>query len=224
MSYRLVIFDWDGTLLDSTGQIVTSMRYAAEQLQWRLPEPGEVRSIIGLGLPEAIRTLFPGADDEAVAALRAHYAHHFTDPVNDTSRFFPGAPELLAELHQGGFFLAVATGKARAGLQRVWQTHAVGHYFHASRCVDETHSKPHPAMVRELLAELSVDPGEALMIGDTSFDLDMARSAGVDAVGVRFGAHPPARLAASDPMTLIDELHELRPLLGLPRAEMETSL
>lgn len=224
MSYRLIIFDWDGTLLDSTGHIVHSMRQAALDLDWRVPEVDEVNRIIGLGLPEAIRALFPGSTEDDVQALRTTYARHFMDEKQDTSRFFPGAPELLHHLHQSGFLLGLATGKARPGLERVWRTHRVGHYFHASRCSDESQSKPHPAMVLELLETLSVAPEEAVMVGDTGFDLDMARAAGVDRVGVRYGAHPASVLEQYEPLALVDHLDELMPLLGLEHNETETVL
>jgi len=222
MSYRLIIFDWDGTLLDSTGHIVYSMRRAARDLDWRVPEADEVRRIIGLGLPEAIRSLFPDSTEDDVQALRTNYARHFMDEEQDTSRFFPGVPELLHHLHGSGFLLGLATGKARPGLERVWRSHRVGHYFHASRCSDEAPSKPDPAMVLELLETLSVEPEQALMVGDTGFDLEMARAAGVDRVGVRYGAHPASVLERYDPLALVDHLEQLMPLLGLEHNDTET--
>lgn len=224
MRYRLIIFDWDGTLLNSTDHIVTSMQHAARDLGWRVPEADEVKNIIGLGLPEAIRTLFPGSTEDDIHELRANYARHFMDEAQDTSRFFPGVPELLHRLHQSGFLLGLATGKARPGLERVWRTHRVGHYFHASRCSDESQSKPHPAMVFELLETLSVAPDEALMVGDTGFDLDMARAAGVDRVGVRYGAHPASVLEQYEPLALVDHLDELMPVLGLEHNNTERVL
>lgn len=224
MSYRLIIFDWDGTLLDSTGHIVRSMRQAALDLDWHVPAEDEVKNIIGLGLPEAIRSLFPGSTEDDVHELRANYARHFMDEDQDTSRFFPGVPELLHHLHQSGFLLGLATGKARPGLERVWRTHRVGHYFHASRCSDESQSKPHPAMVLELLETLSVAPEEAVMVGDTGFDLEMARAANVDRVGVRYGAHPASVLEQYEPLALMDHLDELMPLLGLEHNDTETVL
>lgn len=223
MTYRLVIFDWDGTLLDSTGHIVASMQRAAAELDWRIPADREVNQVIGLSLPEAIRTLFPDIDDDRLDVFRQGYAAHFTDESRDTSRFFEGAPELLQGLHQSGYLLGLATGKARPGLERVWRTFRIGHYFHASRCSDESRSKPHPAMVQELLETLSVPAREAVVVGDTRFDLDMARAAGVDAVGVRYGAHPPELLEQARPRALVDSLHDLKPLLGLTTVDTETT-
>lgn len=224
MSYRLIIFDWDGTLLDSTGHIVNSMQQAARDLSWRLPEDREVKDIIGLGLPEAIRTLFPRSTDDDVQVLRSNYARHFMDEKQDTSCFFPGVPDLLHRLHESGFLLGLATGKARPGLERVWGIYQVGHYFHASRCSDECPSKPHPAMVLELLDTLAVAPKEAILVGDTCFDLGMAQAAGVAGVGVRYGAQPPAVLEEYEPLALVDHLDELMPLLGLEHDNTETVL
>ncbi len=224
MNYRLIIFDWDGTLLNSTDQIVNSMQQAARDLSWRLPEEREVKDIIGLGLPEAIRTLFPGSTDDDVQLLRSNYARHFMDEDQATSCFFPGVPDVLHRLHDAGFLLGLATGKSRPGLERIWSTHQVGHYFHASRCSDECHSKPHPAMVLELLDTLSVAPEEAVVVGDTCFDLGMAQAAGVAGVGVRYGAQPPAVLERYEPLVLVDHLDELMPLLGLEHDNTETVL
>jgi phosphoglycolate phosphatase len=224
MSYRLIIFDWDGTLLDSTGHIVNSVQRAARDLNWQLPDNRAVKDIIGLGLPEAIRALFPDSTEDDVRALRSNYARHFMDENQDTSCFFAGVPDLLHRLHESGFLLGLATGKARPGLERVWRKHRVGHFFHASRCSDECPSKPDPGMVLELLETLSVAPGEAVLVGDTRFDLDMAQSAGVAGVGVRYGAHPPAVLEQSQPLALVDDLGELMPLLGLEHDNTETVL
>ena len=190
MAYQLVIFDWDGTVMDSTGRIIACMHQAGADLCLPVLEDDAVREIIGLGLPEALRTLYPGIDDDRLARMRERYAVHFVASEASPSRLYPGARETLAALRGAGLRLAVATGKSRKGLDRVWASSGLGDSFHASRCADETHSKPHPAMVTELLAELGVAPERALVVGDTSFDLQMARDAGVDRVAVSYGAHP----------------------------------
>ena len=174
-----------------------------------------MREIIGLGLPEALRTLYPGIGDRDLERMRERYAVHFVAAEASPSRLYPGARETLAALRAAGLRLAVATGKSRKGLERVWASSGLGDSFDASRCADETHSKPHPAMVTELLTELGVAPERALVVGDTSFDLQMARDAGVDRVAVSYGAHPVDRLMNFHPLAVIDALPQLLPLLGV---------
>ena len=215
MAYQLVIFDWDGTVMDSTGRIIACMHQAGADLCLPVLEDDAVREIIGLGLPEALRTLYPGIGDRDLERMRERYAVHFVAAEASPSRLYPGARETLAALRAAGLRLAVATGKSRKGLDRVWAMSGLGDSFDASRCADETHSKPHPAMVTELLTELGVAPERALVVGDTSFDLQMARDAGVDRVAVSYGAHPVDRLMNFHPLAVIDALPQLLPLLGV---------
>ena len=215
MAYQLVIFDWDGTVMDSTGRIIACMHQAGADLCLPVLEDDAVREIIGLGLPEALRTLYPGIGDRDLERMRERYAVHFVAAEASPSRLYPGARETLAALRGVGLRLAVATGKSRKGLDRVWASSGLGDSFDASRCADETHSKPHPAMVTELLTELGVAPERALVVGDTSFDLQMARDAGVDRVAVSYGAHPVDRLMNFHPLAVIDALPQLLPLLGV---------
>lgn len=222
MKYQLVIFDWDGTVMDSTGRIVSCMHKAAADLQLPRLDDQPVREIIGLALPEAIKTLYPMLDDAAVEAVRERYAVHFVAAEQTPSALYPSADAVLTRLRQIGVKLAVATGKSRKGLQRVWSRIDTGDYFHASRCADESHSKPHPAMVNELLSELDVAPDRAVVVGDTSFDMDMARAAGVDRIAVSYGAHPVARLIPSEPLAVIDHLEQLLPLLGVTSSQAIT--
>jgi phosphoglycolate phosphatase len=215
MAYQLVIFDWDGTVMDSTGRIIACMHQAGADLCLPVLEDDAVREIIGLGLPESLRTLYPGIGDRDLERMRERYAVHFVAAEASPSRLYPGARETLAALRAAGLRLAVATGKSRKGLDRVWASSGLGDSFDASRCADETHSKPHPAMVTELLTELGVAPERALVVGDTSFDLQMARDAGVDRVAVSYGAHPVDRLMNFHPLAVIDALPQLLPLLGV---------
>ena len=215
MAYQLVIFDWDGTVMDSTGRIIACMHQAGADLCLPVLEDDAVREIIGLGLPEALRTLYPGIGDRDLERMRERYAVHFVAAEASPSRLYPGARETLATLRAAGLRLAVATGKSRKGLDRVWASSGLGDSFDASRCADETPSKPHPAMVTELLTELGVAPERALVVGDTSFDLQMARDDGVDRVAVSYGAHPVDRLMNFHPLAVIDALPQLLPLLGV---------
>ncbi|HBL85723.1 MAG TPA: HAD family hydrolase, partial [Alcanivorax sp.] len=197
------------------GRIIACMHQAGADLCLPVLEDDAVREIIGLGLPEALRTLYPGIGDRDLERMRERYAVHFVAAEASPSRLYPGARETLAALRAAGLRLAVATGKSRKGLDRVWASSGLGDSFDASRCADETHSKPHPAMVTELLTELGVAPERALVVGDTSFDLQMARDAGVDRVAVSYGAHPVDRLMNFHPLAVIDALPQLLPLLGV---------
>ncbi|WP_049721604.1 HAD-IA family hydrolase [Gilvimarinus polysaccharolyticus] len=206
----LYIFDWDGTLSDSTNTIVTSMQRAATDLGWQCPERDAVRNIIGLGLPEAIRVLYPEVETQDIERLRARYSEHFLaiDQV-EPAQFYPRVLESLDVLRTQGHQLAVATGKSRRGLDRVLARLGLDGYFHASRCADETASKPDPLMLAELLSQFGVKASEAVMVGDTEYDMDMARRADMPRIGVSYGAHAVERLHPYDPALCMDCFSEI---------------
>lgn len=210
MRYRLLIFDWDGTLMDSLGRIVGCMQQAGRDVGLGTLAEDDVRDIIGLGLPEAIAKLCPGIEARQAETLRDRYAHHFVHGDMPPALFYPGVESLMPELASSAQVgLAVATGKSRRGLNRMFdETNSRG-WFRASRTADETRSKPHPLMLEELLAELGVSVSEAVMIGDTEYDLEMARALGMDRVAVSYGVHDTPRLSASEPSFIADDFHEL---------------
>ena len=206
---RLIVFDWDGTLMDSEAKIVASMRAAGDDLDLEVLDEGTLRNVIGLGLKEAIEMLYPDVDLDTHRAFFDRYRHHFLSEEGESSRFFVGAFELVQELHHRGMLLGVATGKSRRGLNRVLAELGCGDYFHATRCADETFSKPHPQMLVELMDELGVAPEQTLMIGDTEYDLQMAKNAGVHSIGVSYGVHERERLLQHHPLTCVDNVNEL---------------
>lgn len=209
----LLIFDWDGTLIDSTGKIVRCMQAAIADQGLSPLADDTVRNIIGLGLPEALRTLFPEADPQVLQRLRDSYATHFVEADRMPCDLFPEVQETLNALRQRGCLLAVATGKSRRGLDRVLGNLGMASYFDATRCADETRSKPDPQMLYELLDELGKEPHQALMVGDTEYDLAMANAAGMPGVAVRYGAHAPERLARHRPIAELERFGELLELL-----------
>lgn len=202
--YDLIVFDWDGTLMDSEAKIVTCMQAAIADVD--LPDPGRaaVRQIIGLGLQEAMRALFPAADAADCERLAARYREHFLHLDRTESALFPGVTAGLEAFARAGYRLAVATGKARRGLDRVLEETATAHLFCATRCADEAFSKPHPRMLEDILDQTGVEAQRALMVGDTSYDLEMARNAGVAGLAVSYGAHPRERLMACRPLACLD--------------------
>ena len=207
-SNQLIVFDWDGTLMDSEARIVACLRAAIEETGLpHLPDEA-LRNIIGLGLREALVTLYPEGSDQQHDDLVKHYRHHFLESNETPSPLFEGADNLIRDLHAQGHFLAVATGKGRQGLDKVLQETALGEYFHYTRCADETHSKPHPQMLLEIMDWLGMEASATLMIGDTEFDLQMAQNAGVKALGVSYGVHEKARLLACEPLACLDSLAE----------------
>jgi len=210
MQYELIIFDWDGTLMDSVPRIVSCMQAAALEAEWGALTAAEVEDIIGLGLPEAIAQLCPGILPTQAERLRERYAHHFVQADTTPMAFFSGVEAHIARLrgHEQQR-LAVATGKSRRGLDRIFAETGSGAWFHASRTADETRSKPHPQMLSELLAELAVPVERALMVGDTEYDLEMARAMGMDRVGVSYGVHTSERLAMSEPKWIAHSVDEL---------------
>lgn len=211
--YKLIIFDWDGTLMDSVGRIVSSLQGAARAASLEEPTYDVAKQVIGLSLPKAMQTLFPETTLEQQTFLSGQYKHYYSEVETTPTPLFTHANELLSRLKEQQKLLAVATGKGRAGLEMVWQQSDTGHYFHASRCADESLSKPHPDMLNSLLAELAVAPDQALMVGDTSFDLEMAQQAGVDSVGVTHGVHCHKVLGQYQPRAMVNSLSELAQLL-----------
>lgn len=212
--YKLLIFDWDGTLADSIGRIVEAMHVASQRSGFALCDDLAVKGIIGLGLPEAIRTLYPEISDTELVAFRQHYADHYIALEAEPSPLFEGVVESLAAFRDEGYHLAVATGKARRGLDRVLKSHGWQDYFDITRAADETASKPHPLMLEQILAHCAVRPEQALMIGDSSFDLQMARNAGMPSVAVSYGAQSIDALRAYEPRLAIDHFSQLRAWLS----------
>lgn len=198
--YKLLIFDWDGTVIDSAARIVSSMQSAARELAHPELSDDAVRNIIGLGLPEAIEALIPGIDDQANAELAKRYSHYYISGDNTPTELFDGVEETLLKLREQGYRLAVATGKSRRGLERVLSDTGLGYLFEISRCADETTSKPDPHMLYEILEQTGVPAEHALMIGDTEFDLEMGVRASMNTVAVSYGAHHIDRLRKYDPV------------------------
>jgi|TARA_B110000908_G_scaffold17716_1_gene19902 phosphoglycolate phosphatase len=205
----LFIFDWDGTLIDSTEKIVGCMQAAASALDLPARDHGEVKSIIGLGLPEAIATLFPGIRSPLAGSLIELYSAYFVEADQVPCEFYPHVVATLKSLREEGHQLAVATGKSRRGLQRVLKKLHMIDFFDASRCADETVSKPHPMMLEQLLEELGFQSSSAVMVGDTEFDLEMAARIGMRRIGVSYGAHDVERLRRHSPELIIDDLNQL---------------
>lgn len=208
MNYPLIVFDWDGTILDSAGAIVRSIQAACADLDLPVPDDSRARHVIGLGLADAMRHAVPDLPPERYQAMVDRYRHHYLSGDHNLT-LFAGIPELLARLHAAGYMLAVATGKSRIGLERALDHGGLRPYFHASRCADECHSKPHPQMLEELLAEFGMAAEQAVMIGDTSHDLLMAANAGVGGVGVTYGAHPADFLRQHAHLVCVDTVVEL---------------
>ena len=207
--YDLIVFDWDGTVMDSTAVIANSIQAACRDLDLSVPSDETARHVIGMALLPALRHAVPDAPENMYEPLVARYRHHFLSQ-DDTILLFAEARETIIELHEAGYWLAVATGKNRNGLDRALQSSGLTDYFHATRTADQTFSKPHPAMLYEIMEELGRVPERVLMVGDTTHDLQMAINAGVDAVGVTHGAHPVEQLRALNPLALLDDFVGLR--------------
>jgi phosphoglycolate phosphatase len=207
LKYPLIVFDWDGTIIDSAATIVECIRQAALDIGLQAPERSRASHVIGLGLHDALRLAVPELAPQRYLEFVGLYRKHFL-AREDSMQLFAGMRELLGDL-AGRHRLAIATGKSRKGLDRALHANRLAPLFAVSRCADETTPKPHPAMLLEILEELSLTPGEALMIGDTSHDLEMARGAGVAALAVTYGAHPEPALAACGPLGCLPSVPEL---------------
>ncbi|ENX23681.1 MULTISPECIES: HAD-IA family hydrolase [Acinetobacter] len=203
---ELIIFDWDGTLFDSVGQIVASLQYAAQQFEQPLTDEA-AKSIIGLGLPEVMQILFPQVPHLHQELLQCYADHYVANSKGDV--WFNGVAELLMDLKQQGLKLAVATGKSRKGLDRVLaqtNSHAL---FDITRAASETKSKPDPLMLQEILAEMDVAVERAIMVGDTSYDLEMAQNLSMPRIGVSYGVHSIETLQQYQPLTIAHNVQDL---------------
>ncbi|WP_151446242.1 HAD-IA family hydrolase [Lacisediminimonas profundi] len=208
--FDLIVFDWDGTLIDSTGTIVRCIQAAARDLGLPVPDQRSASYVIGLGLQEAMAAALPGLDPGHYPRMVERYRHHYLAKDHELT-LFEGVPEMLADLSARGYFLAVATGKSRVGLNRALHGVRLASLFDATRCADETFSKPHPAMLHEITRELGQDLRRTVMIGDTTHDLQMALNAGAAGIGVHYGAHPAAELDALQPLfsaSSVPQLHQ----------------
>jgi len=211
--FALIVFDWDGTLLDSEQQIVDCMFATCAELALAAPERDTIRNTIGLGLPEALEMLFPGGRGGLHGRITETYRRHFL--ANRTpAPLFPGAAQTVTALSEAGYLLGVATGKSRRGLQRALTETGLGPLFHGTRCADESFSKPHPQMLLDLMDTLGAEPAETLMVGDTEYDMQMAANAGTAALGVNYGAHDRSRLLAHGPLACIDAIADIKQWLA----------
>ena len=209
----LVIFDWDGTVMDSVGRIVSSMRAAALKSELMVPSEFAVKQIIGLSLDPAFDTLFPGVDQSKRQQLFAHYRDHYVLHDTTPTPLFAGVEQVLQQLKDNNVKLAVATGKQRRGLARMFAETGLEKYFETSRCADEAQSKPHPDMLQQILQQLDIAAEQAVMVGDTSHDMKMAQAIAMPRIGVTHGVHDRLVLSQFAPKAIIDSIPELLQVL-----------
>ncbi|ESQ17027.1 MAG: HAD-IA family hydrolase [Thiohalocapsa sp. PB-PSB1] len=209
MKYQLLVFDWDGTLVDSAARIIASLSAAFNDVGVEAPTVKQCRDVIGLGLEQALLRLSPYTSVDVRKTLMQRYRHHYLEANDTPTPLFAGVADVVAGLHADGYLMAIATGKSRRGLHAELPASGLEQCFHATRCADDAPSKPHPQMLTELMDELGVSAAHSLMIGDTEYDLQMAGNAGVDAVAVSCGAHESERLLALNPLICLGGVHAL---------------
>lgn len=207
--YSLLVFDWDGTLIDSKAQIVNCMQATITSLSLEERSDKQISDIIGLGLEEAIRSLYPKVAAKSITHTAQAYREHYLTKDKTPSPLFEGVIEVLNELRESGYDLAVATGKSRRGLDKGLIDTGLEAHFPITRCADETRSKPHPQMLEEILVNHNSDPTKTLMIGDSEYDLQLANNTNVDGLAVSYGVHGLMRLLQQDPVGFIDDIKQL---------------
>lgn len=212
---KWIIFDWDGTLMDSIALIVSSVQNAAIDVGIEMPSEHAAKSIIGMSLPKAIACLFPNVAVEHHQQIIEQYKTQYLIKNKTPSPMFEDAEFVLQQLKQAGYKLAVATGKARAGLNRVLTHTELAHYFDDTICADESESKPAPDMLNTLLQRNHISVAEAIMVGDTIHDLAMANNAGIASIGVTMGVNNRAELIGYKPVAIIDNLTEILSVLNI---------
>lgn len=214
--YRLVIFDWDGTLMNSQARIVDAIQQAARKTGLPVLDDRTSASIIGLSLTKAIQTLYPEADEAQVRRMAEAYSHHFLNDSLVPMVPFTGAKDLLRALKAAGATVAIATGKSRRGLNQVLKESGLGPYFDLTYTPEESASKPDPLMLQRILEETGVPVSQAVMVGDTTFDMEMAQRIGMDRVALSHGVHDSAELDRYAPVAHLHDLESLKAWL-LPR-------
>ncbi len=207
--YSLLVFDWDGTLMDSQAQIVNCMQSAIGELDLESRSNEQITNIIGLGLEEAIIQLYPLMEMKLVTTTAQTYREHYLFKDKTPSPLFNGVEGVLTNLRDRGYDLAIATGKSRRGLDKGLSETDLHDYFPITRCADETRSKPHPQMLEEILVDHNIDASKALMIGDSEYDLQLANNTKVDGLAVSYGVHGLMRLLKQDPVGFIDKIEQL---------------
>lgn len=207
--FKLLIFDWDGTLMDSQGRIVTSFQSVIAEMKLEERPYATIRNIIGLGLDKAIATIYPLLNASERLHFADRYRTHFLDVNQLETPLFPNVSETMHHLHTLGYQLAVATGKSRAGLDRSMRESGLGPLFCSTRCAEETCSKPDPQMLHEIIDEMAMTTDDAVMIGDTEYDLEMANNAKMASIGVSYGVHEETRLLACHPLICLSDLAQL---------------
>ena len=207
--YELIVFDWDGTLMDSRARIVVCMQAGFRSAGFDVPSDEAVAALIGLGLDEVVHRLSPDCSTQQQKTIADAYRTHFFTNTETPSCLFEGAVETLEILKDAGLQLAIATGKSRRGLEKDLDDAGVRELFDFSRCADETRSKPHPDMLEEIMDRLGVLAAKTLMVGDTDFDMHMANNAGADALAVSYGVHDRERLLQTQPAGVIDAVSHI---------------
>lgn len=208
-AFELIVFDWDGTLMDSHQRILDCLKAAANDCDATLLTDFEFSNVIGLGLKKATETLYPDFSQQQVAAYSDRFRSHYLIENNTHSPLFNGAREILQTLKDKGYWMAVATGKGRQGLDLVLNESGLGSFFLTTRSASETFSKPHPQMLEEIMYELAIEPEQTLMIGDTEYDMELAKNARTHSLAVSYGVHSLERLLKYSPLGYIDQIQEL---------------
>jgi phosphoglycolate phosphatase len=209
VKYKAIVFDWDGTLMNSISKIVETMQSTASYLGLPVPDFDQAKNVIGISLLPSLKQLFNIQDDKIATQIIDTYKKHFKEHAQTSSPLFNGAIELLEKLKQQGYILAVATGKGRQGLEHNWHHSNTKHFFSASRTADDAQSKPSPDMLQQILCELNLSADQVLMVGDTTYDLAMAEAIDIDRIGVSFGVHSVNTLQKHKPLAIINTLDEL---------------
>ncbi len=207
--YAAVIFDWDGTVMDSTHSIVVAIQAAARDLGLEVPESSQASWVIGLSLESALYRCVPQLDANTMPKFLERYRHHYFGSDHE-QQLFDGIGSLLSDIKQQNVRIAVATGKSRVGLNRSLGRSGLEDLFDATRTADETRSKPDPKMLFELLEEFMLEPNQVLMVGDTTHDINMAHNAGVDSLAVTYGAHDPDTLHRASPTVILNTVDQMR--------------
>src|SRR5690554_4968436 len=215
MKFKAIIFDWDGTLVDSVKHIAESLHHAALELGYPVRERQAYRDIIGLGMIEALEILYPDIGSEERVTIRERYAEYFFAKVTTPQNVFAGMADVVTDIRRAGMGCSVATGKSRRGLGKALATSGLGQYFDITRCADETRSKPDPAMLEEIIRFYGIEPEDAVMIGDTRYDLEMAQRIGMPSIGVEWGVHQRDVLQEYAPYAVVNSVPDLRQVLGL---------